>query len=754
MKKIFIMIIFISIIYFDSRSDFHTYFDMDLVTADYMSMCLANENDIYLCGLYGTIHYSSDRGQSWSICKSNTDELLFSIDAEGNNAISVGTGGTIRYTYNKGLTWKAPDSITSVTLKSVVMIDEQTGVAFGYSGTILKTTNGGENWLKINTGTNDNFYCSAITETNTLLTATYEGNIYKSVNNGENWEKLDLDINFTNPYNFSYTFNKIIYLLTEDNLLKSTDNGISWIELPKPYENSNYCCYINNDKGFILSDYLKLKFLTVNEDTSIIDTINLVEKYDEDFPVPIKSLKFFDENNGIAIGLDNLIAITSDGGMSWKLKSFLCLYNSFPQSTIGSVYFINDSNGFIGTGKENLYKTTNYGKTWEYIEKCSNRGSHYEINNLFFYDEYVGMMMSQSYSGTLLRTYDGGKTVVRDTVSNDFGPHPRFQTIDIEDSLFLFYSLFLDNSISYYYYGSRYFSGQWDYKSKLDSSQIFSKHIFNKNRFIFAGTKIDSSLLPEKPNIYYSSLISVTSDGGKSWSKYSLDSIEVVRSMIFENDNIGYIFGNQYKDYSSWENIKIYKTTDGGSIWNLIDTNYIRVSSRLKNNKNYCVAFDNENNFIFSPDNGVNWHDIQVNKNFYIRSIFATNNCFYIKCSVGDIWNVLLRLKLKDEFINVTEEEIESPVTPLAFILEPYPNPARNYTNFFIVWKENYAFDDLKISVYDINGEKITNPKLDFNAKTVNTGILTWYPSGIATGVYFIEVEVGGYKRARKVMIY
>ena len=76
-------------------------------------------------------------------------------------------------------------------------------------------------------------------------------------------------------------------------------------------------------------------------------------------------------------------------------------------------------------------------------------------------------MMSSSWGGTLLTTYDGGKTVVRDSVERDLH-HAQPSILYLYDSLFFFRGHVIDDNIINYAWGFRDVSGEWLNKGYLD----------------------------------------------------------------------------------------------------------------------------------------------------------------------------------------------------------------------------------------------------------------------------------------------
>jgi photosystem II stability/assembly factor-like uncharacterized protein len=738
------------------KSGIEDYFDSEFMNSDYMDMCIDDDNHAFICGYYGAVIMSEDKGNTWTKCPiTPNNAFLMSIDAKENTVIAVGFDGVIVYSNDGGKSWNTPDSVTSESLRSVVLIDSQTGVAFGNFGTIIKTTDGGKSWREIISGISDYIYTAVVTDTESIIIATNEGNIFKSIDYGESWTKSDIPyLTFNISNSFSYSLDKSIYLLTEYKMLKSTDDGNSWSVLNKPYPKSNYCFYTQNCNGYHIGDWLRLKIMKVENDTTIVDSTNLGKSIEPTQITHLKRIAFFDENNGIAVGSKNFISRTTNGGKSWNLESYLNSFMDDPAHvyTFGDIFFLNDTIGFIGSYFENIFKTTNGGATWKYIEKDESRGGYNHISQMYFFNENKALMRSSaSTNRTLLTTCDGGRTVKRDTVRELNGAPPIFHHIE-NDTFFIrgwrwFYNTY------HSYYGFRNFEGQYWNVGVFDSASLGCPYFVNRSNIFMCGSFIDSSLLPEEPDIYYRGFLVHSKDSGKTWSRTFFNTLQVVNSLLFIDENLGYAFG-MTSLYGPEENTIVFKTTDGGNDWAVIDTNIIRITATLKPpNDRFCFGSD-RGNPVFSADGGQNWEGWIVPEGLHILKIYTTVNYAYMTGRATDSYTFVFRYKLKDEYMPVKDYEIQTRPAPLAYISIPFPNPIKNYVNFNIVWDRKYDFDDLKINVYNLNGEKINNPILEFNSKTINTGILTWYPEGLPAGIYFVELEVNKYKRASKVMIY
>jgi len=696
------------------------------------------------------VNFSSDRGKTWILENSKSDAMLLSISAYGNTAITVGTEGTIRYTLNNGENWDIPQSITSLTLKCVVLLDEKTGVAVGDSGIILKTEDCGKNWKQIKSEISSKIISAFVTKSKTILIATTDGKMYESSDDGDTWIQKNIPIGFFNPRKFNYSLDNKIYLLTENVLLKSDDDGETWQCFNNPDSKREFCCYLRNGSGLIGGAKFSSSLLKIESDTTVIDTIKLTKEFGEILPSAIKNVAFFDENDGIVIGVYGFIFITSDGGKNWiEISNF---YTYPPDGRISVINFINDSVGFIGTHKETLYKTNDKGITWHYVKKDSLRGMSSSITSIFFFDENVGMMNSNQYNGTLLLTYNGGLNIKRDTASNYLnGANYGFDFL--KDSSFLFIGWRWFYNVDHTYYGLREFNGTWQNKGVFDSCKLGSRY-FYKDKIFLSGYFIDSCKLPDEPNIYYRGLIVKSDDNCKTWKRTYFDTMDVIRGVEFIDDNLGYAFGNGYI-YGKENATVFYRTTDGGETWHFFsnDTNIIRKVATLRGlNAKYSIGMGREMKYLITTDNGANWSDIPFPTNFTLQKFYATENYFYIIGMWGS-YNILLRLKLKDEYISV-DEETQSLPAPLAYMSVPYPNPANEYTNFDIIWDKRFDLNELNFSISNIFGQKIEKPKLELYGKTINTATIRWNTGGVPRGLYVFQLEVDGYQRAHKVIVY
>lgn len=731
------------------KANFEDYFDIEYLNSDFMDLCFVNGNQAFLCGNLGSIVKTDDSGTILKKIQTNSKNYYPSIDAIDNTIISVGFSGIIKYSIDGGNTWNISDSITSETLRSVVLINPQIGIAFGNSGLIIKTTNSGKNWTKITSNISDNIINSVFTDNKIIVIVTSTGKIYKSNDFAESWDLIKLPVESIVPLDLSYSLDKTIYFLSDKYLLKSSNDGVTWISMLKPEGDFRKCCFLQNGKGFFYDDLLKLYY--VEKDTIITKIKNLdANDLKPAIGTYFTKMAFFDSQKGILIGNNSLILNTNDGGENWELKSYLNGYRAY---FFNSIYFANDSVGFVGSYYEKLYKTSNGGNSWNIVPNDSNRNNPYSIYQIYFQNENNGLLLSNAdQNGMILKTLDGGRSCIREPITELKGADsPHFIKIT-RDTFFIFGTRWFYYNFHSYISFLDFQDNWWDFSS-FDSVKITSAYSINKSNIFLTASYLDSSALPEQPDMFYKGLLIHTSNGGKKWRKIFFPNTTSLNKMMFLNDSIGFLLASNY-EANKYKYGLIYKTTDGGENWNVFQSDSNANPYFLKFIQNKYGFYNNGLNLRFTTDYGESWEIIKTNKLMSINSIFSTNYDLYLTGKIGTTYPFILKFKLKDKYISVKDEEIESAVAPKVWIFKPYPNPSRNTVNFEIAWDKQYSTDNLQINIYNIFGIKIHNPKIEINCKSINTGILKWHANDITNGIYFIEVEVGGYKKAQKVMIY
>ncbi len=129
----------------------------DNLLASFRDVHFVNDNDGWVVGSSGTLAYSNNGGDTWTLHQPEiTSKLLKGVHfANVNIGWAVGQDGTMLRTTNGGYSWSPYSSGEWHDLNAVHLAGASRGWIVGQSGVILTTTNG-TTWTSQNSGTNLN----------------------------------------------------------------------------------------------------------------------------------------------------------------------------------------------------------------------------------------------------------------------------------------------------------------------------------------------------------------------------------------------------------------------------------------------------------------------------------------------------------------------------------------------------------------------------------------------------------------------
>jgi photosystem II stability/assembly factor-like uncharacterized protein len=291
--------------------------------------------------------------------------------------------GYVGKTIDAGSTWVPVFSFNS-WYRSVYFVNAMTGFVAASdvgsnTGYIFRTTTAGLTWNSTNLPTAPRFTTVYFINQNIGYVSGFEV-MLKTTNGGDNWESQNINVN-------GYLFG--IYF-TDDN------TG-----------------YVVGDGGDI--------FKTTNGGSSwdLLNSTTTIDLY---------GISFANSNTGFAVGgndtspSENIILKTMDAGNTWSQV----IFDTYSDSLLWSVRFINSSTGYITGDGSNIAKTTNGGINW-YNQTCPVPGQ--VIRNSFFINNDTGYICA--YNGTIgsiiLKTTDGGEEVT--AVNQNVNEVPREYTL-------------------------------------------------------------------------------------------------------------------------------------------------------------------------------------------------------------------------------------------------------------------------------------------------------------------------------------
>lgn len=277
-------------------------------------------------GVNGLLNLSTTSGSSW-IAMSNvfTDYNIFDVGyvpgtqkiwTVGNTA--AGRNNSILYSTNNGASFQVQPSISGVYLRSIYMINENSGWITGNDGVILRTTNGGINW-------------------NTVSIQNAAGSITKVefVNSGTGWI-------------FGYGY------LPQGSIWKTTDGGATWIEQihGSNTEGVKWASAVDPNTCYYITGTIT--------NTAIFKTTNGGSNWNQlSYPSPgnLWWIKMVSANTGYVCGDAGRLYRTTDGS-AWNQVS------TPTSNNYTTTDWTDINNGVLGAGSGFTARTTNGGQSW------------------------------------------------------------------------------------------------------------------------------------------------------------------------------------------------------------------------------------------------------------------------------------------------------------------------------------------------------------------------------------------------------
>jgi|GEM_PF-621382 len=207
----------------------------------------------YAIGYAGTFMTSTNAGSSWNVLQ-NAGGWQTSYAGQGrilysgwffnaNTGLVCGSSGWIARTTNAGINWDSIASPTSNTLYGLQFINNNTGYIGGSSGTVLKTTNGGTIWIQLTTGVTSTIYNIYAVDTNYVYAPTTSGNILISTNGGSSFTSNNTGTSFT-VYDANFVNASTGMVCgSSGNLVLTTNGGLNWSSVNTSYTSTFYELY-------------------------------------------------------------------------------------------------------------------------------------------------------------------------------------------------------------------------------------------------------------------------------------------------------------------------------------------------------------------------------------------------------------------------------------------------------------------------------------------------------------------------------
>jgi photosystem II stability/assembly factor-like uncharacterized protein len=373
-------------------------------------------------------------------------------------------------------------------------------------------------------------------------------------------------------------------------------------------------------------------------------------------------------------------------------------------STLSSVHFLDDENGFVAGGNK-IFKTIDGGDTWE---------TSFTGSDLVFFEDVL--IIEENNIIAVGQDFDSFQSVIVKTIDNGIN----WDIVNILNTSFLKSIFFTSSTTGYCSGGGGIILKSTD---SGDTWQVLDSGTGTDLQSIYFVNDLVGIAVGGSP---VSSIILKTQNGGSSWSPISSPSNNNLQSAFFINDQIGYVVG--------W-NGEIIKTEDCGNSWTT--QNSVDMVGNLEviftdENTGYIVGGQMNESLIQKTVNGGDlWEDVSPNISAGLVSIYFSS--FEVGYAVGANGAVV---KTESGGVMTSNNNLFSNTAILLF-----PNPTLD-----IVSIESSENDIIKlISFYDNNGKLMSVKKGNLTKMEFD---LSRYPSGI----YYVALNTENGKSIRKLV--
>lgn len=291
---------------------------------------------------------------------------------------------------------KITSGVSGGTQNRIYFKNESTGWILGLGSTFFKTTTSGSTWSKVTVAGASDFYSMVFMNNEVGFLSADVGELYKTTDGGNTWALVD-DANFPKVIMTDMhcatleNGNKRLFAIggygrpnsntfeNRNTILYSDDSGETWTTLKNVIGVSNYSKSQLIDGKIVINNLFGVSFLNYN-------TLSMSSSSIGNF-TSIRDIYFLNNSNGWAVGEENKIFRTEDGGTTWEEV------NDLPgDGYLESVYFVNPYEGFVGDDMGNVHALKWAG---EKVISSENLSS-WPIEAFHFHNQSEGVLLTGS----------------------------------------------------------------------------------------------------------------------------------------------------------------------------------------------------------------------------------------------------------------------------------------------------------------------------------------------------------------------
>ncbi len=697
---------------------------------------------VCIVGNTGCLLISADSGATWKQPFTGTLHHLRAIDfATPSVGVVVGYDGVISRTNDGGITWKIVPSPTKNILNSVQFVSESEGFAAGINSTLLKTEDAGLSWQTMDFQYSFSINMISMDSPKTGIIAGDGSNFLKTVDGGLHWQPQVIDnlpIGFTEFKDCIRVDGKTYFYgnnsFVEQSVLVTSDNGslysASLIPIANDIAVANDTIYTISTAGGISKSSLQfLQFTSV----PLSDTT-----YPVVFPYANKnSLCFVSKTIALAVGDRKFIYRTQNIMDSWSLISYVSGYSYndpiLSSPAIYNVKFVNDSIGYLVGALRAIYHTTNGGATW--LPQRTSSIALYDLNDISITSYPISLAVGSNSSNSVIKTIDGGRTFIpNDTIRQGYLPVGDRPKISFwKDSLGLIT-------------GSGGSSAKGIINLSNDSGKTWKVSIIKDVGITDSRWVDDSTILLSGDKVM------ISRDRGLSWDSTSFPFPQ--RQLgCWAIDSKNLLVTGGYTNKPVYYGL-IFRSADGGRTWKIVDSSISRYSYHAISFSDEKIGYTINRSLMQTKDGGNKWKAIAENPldtGYFVRLAALPDGNVVITTSQP---HMVIRSNFDESVLAVDEPKTMIDNIASVWLYSPRPVPASGKITLNAVWLSSINASTIRIKLYDMLGIELQDITDSFHANSgVNTGIVEFDGSKLPTGIYCIEINGGGYRKAVPVII-
>ena len=319
-------------------------------------------------GEAGNIVRTIDGGTTWQMIQpQGSGQRLWDVEYSGPDAVFLGgDNGMISRSLDGGVRWTSIQSGAAGVTHHFDSVDARHAWAGQDAGEIAYTVNGGRQWLRATVQGFDVFgkiMAVAFADTSNGWAAGSNaffggssGVLSHSMDGGKTWrEQLEIS---------DFTFNGLetIDALTAfavggydfvggGLVLRTVDGGLSWQDVTPASAGFRNVFFLDANTGWVVGPSI---YKTTNGGTSWTQQFG-------NSSTEFNAISFFDSQNGWAVGFNNLLLHTTDGGQTWTSQDA----GAPPVTAINGVTAIGPTTAWIAGWNGFVAQTSNSGLTWQ-----------------------------------------------------------------------------------------------------------------------------------------------------------------------------------------------------------------------------------------------------------------------------------------------------------------------------------------------------------------------------------------------------